>query len=373
MRVLVTGGARLHRPPSRPAACWRVGDEVGVIDDLLDRLPGTARARARPDHPASRAASSIRRRSTWPRPAATSSSTRRPSRPSRPVARSPQATNAVNVDGTIEVMLAAARNGVRAGRLAGSSSIYGVPESLPVPRDVSTRAAVPLRREQARRASTTCSTLGKLHGIETVIAALLQRVRARARTPRPSTPRSCRSSSPRRSQGERPTINGGGDVSRDFTYVDNVVEANMLAARVAVRAASPATSPAATPYTCSSSSRRSRRPVGQQIPSSGRPGPATSCTRRRTSRAPTRRSATVPRAVRRRDRPHRRVVPRPYRRSVTEGIPAGLPDGSSPQARGVSLASVARSAVILTGATVCGPGPGYRARALPCCPGRDLG
>jgi len=30
--------------------------------------------------------------------------------------------------------------------------------------------------------------------------------------------------------GEQPTINGDGEQSRDFTYIDNVVEANLLAA-----------------------------------------------------------------------------------------------------------------------------------------------
>jgi UDP-glucose 4-epimerase len=35
--------------------------------------------------------------------------------------------------------------------------------------------------------------------------------------------------------GERPTINGDGSVSRDFTYVENVVNANVLAARVPIR------------------------------------------------------------------------------------------------------------------------------------------
>ena len=35
--------------------------------------------------------------------------------------------------------------------------------------------------------------------------------------------------------GEQPVINGDGTISRDFTYVDNAVEANMLAARGNVR------------------------------------------------------------------------------------------------------------------------------------------
>ena len=32
-------------------------------------------------------------------------------------------------------------------------------------------------------------------------------------------------------EGRTPTINGSGEISRDFTYIDNVVEANLLAAQ----------------------------------------------------------------------------------------------------------------------------------------------
>src|SRR5204863_6169791 len=50
------------------------------------------------------------------------------------VARSvvaPRASNEANASGTIEVMLAAARHRVRRLIFAGSSSVYGVPDSLP--------------------------------------------------------------------------------------------------------------------------------------------------------------------------------------------------------------------------------------------------
>jgi UDP-N-acetylglucosamine 4-epimerase len=36
-------------------------------------------------------------------------------------------------------------------------------------------------------------------------------------------------------EGRQPLVNGTGDISRDFTYVDNVVSANMLAAKPTVR------------------------------------------------------------------------------------------------------------------------------------------
>ncbi len=95
------------------------------------------------------------------------------------VARSlaePRRTNDVNVDGTIEVMLAAARHGVRRVVLAGSSAVYG-----PGQDPASEYAAV----------------------VPRFIRAILD--------------------------GERPVFNGRGDISRDFVFVDDVVEANVRA------------------------------------------------------------------------------------------------------------------------------------------------
>ena len=45
--------------------------------------------------------------------------------------RDPRLTNDINENGTIEVMRAASRNGVRRIVFAGSSAVYGIPEELP--------------------------------------------------------------------------------------------------------------------------------------------------------------------------------------------------------------------------------------------------
>lgn len=148
------------------------------------------------------------------------------------VARSlanPHLSNRVNVTGTIEVMLAAARNGVRKVVYAGSSSVYGVPESLPCresfrPAPESPYGVSKLAAEHYVR------TLGKLHGVETATLRYFN-VFGPGQDPASEyaavVPRFVTAVL----EGRRPTIYGTGDVSRDFTYVDNVVNANLLAAR----------------------------------------------------------------------------------------------------------------------------------------------
>jgi nucleoside-diphosphate-sugar epimerase len=148
------------------------------------------------------------------------------------VARSlvdPHRSNRVNVTGTIEVMLAAARNGIRRVVHAGSSSVYGVPESLPCresfrPAPESPYGVSKLAAEHYVR------TLGELHGVETVTLRYFN-VFGPGQDPASEyaavVPRFVTAVL----AGRRPTIHGTGEVSRDFTYVDNVVNANLLAAQ----------------------------------------------------------------------------------------------------------------------------------------------
>jgi UDP-glucose 4-epimerase len=150
------------------------------------------------------------------------------------VARSianPQRSNEVNVKGTIEVMLAAGRCGARRVVYAGSSSVYGVPESLPCretfrPQPESPYGVSKLAGEHYVR------TMGKLLGVETVALRYFN-VFGPGQDPRSEyaavVPRFVTAVL----EDRRPTINGTGEVSRDFTYIDNVVSANLRAAEAA--------------------------------------------------------------------------------------------------------------------------------------------
>jgi UDP-glucose 4-epimerase len=157
------------------------------------------------------------------------------------VARSlvtPLLTNEVNVTGTIEVMLAAARHGVRRVVLAGSSSIYGTPAELPCRESFRPDPQSPYGTSKIA-AEHYVHTLGQLHGIETVVLRYFN-VFGPGQDPASEYAAVVPLFTTAVLDGRRPTINGSGEISRDFTYVDNVIEANLLATR----------SPIVAPITC---------------------------------------------------------------------------------------------------------------------------
>ena len=79
----------------------------------------------------------------------------------------PLRSNSVNVDGTIQLMLACAANRVRRVVAAGSSSVYGASPSCPgVRRSGRTRAALCYSKLATEH---YMHTLGDLHGIQTVV------------------------------------------------------------------------------------------------------------------------------------------------------------------------------------------------------------
>jgi nucleoside-diphosphate-sugar epimerase len=142
---------------------------------------------------------------------------------------SPKATNEANVTGTIEVMLAAARNRVRRLVFAGSSSVYGIPVELPC-RETMRLAPTSPYGTSKMAAEHYINTLGQLHGIETVVLRYFN-VFGPGQDPDSEYSAVIPRFATAALEGRQPTINGNGEVSRDFTYVDNVVHANLLAAQ----------------------------------------------------------------------------------------------------------------------------------------------
>jgi UDP-glucose 4-epimerase len=146
------------------------------------------------------------------------------------VARSvekPQDTNAVNIDGTLNVLLAARDEGVKRVVCASSSSVYGDTPALPkketqTPAPASPYAVTKLTGEHY------CRTFFQLFGMETFSLRYFN-----VFGPRQDPNSQYSAVIPRfisaLLKGKPPVIEGDGQQSRDFSYIDNVVEANLLA------------------------------------------------------------------------------------------------------------------------------------------------
>ena len=140
----------------------------------------------------------------------------------------PVATNVNCVDATLNLLVAARGAGVRRVIYAGSSSAYGDTPTLPkhegmMPNPISPYAVAKLAGEHYMR------VFARVYGMETVV---LRYFNVFGPYQDPNSYYSgvlaifCR----RMLAGEQPTIYGDGEQSRDFTYIDNVVHANLLAA-----------------------------------------------------------------------------------------------------------------------------------------------
>jgi nucleoside-diphosphate-sugar epimerase len=141
----------------------------------------------------------------------------------------PALTHEVNVTGSLNVLLAARDESVPRFVFASSSSVYGDTPALPkreemTPTPVSPYAVQKLTVEHYARQF-------HLHyGIETVCLRYFNVFGPRQDPESPYAaviPIFAR----RIQQGLPPVINGSGEHTRDFTYVDNVVDANLLAAK----------------------------------------------------------------------------------------------------------------------------------------------
>jgi nucleoside-diphosphate-sugar epimerase len=147
------------------------------------------------------------------------------------VARSfvdPVATNEVNVEGTLQVVLAAARQGVGRVVFAASSSVYGVPAELPCRESMKPEPVSPYGASKLA-AELYLHTLGAHVGVETVALRYFN-VFGPGQDPTSDYAAVIPLFITAVLDGRRPTIHGDGGITRDFTYVDNVVTANLLAA-----------------------------------------------------------------------------------------------------------------------------------------------
>jgi UDP-N-acetylglucosamine 4-epimerase len=143
----------------------------------------------------------------------------------------PILTSDINMIGFLNVLVAARDAGVRRLVYAASSATYGDHPELPKVEERIGQAPVALRADQARqrgvRRHVRALLPDRIHR-----PALLQCVRSAPGPGTARTRRSSRSGSRAMINNSRLNINGDGDSSRDFCFVDNAVQANLLASMV---------------------------------------------------------------------------------------------------------------------------------------------
>lgn len=155
------------------------------------------------------------------------------------VARSvadPAGSNHTNVDGTLCVLNAAVAAGVRRVVFASSSSVYGGTDIVPTPESVPLRPRSPYAVSKLAAEWYTI-VFGELFAIETVALRYFNVFGPRQRndsTYAAVIPLFIRAIL----AGEPPTVHGDGTQSRDFTYVGDVVAANLAAASAPAEACS---------------------------------------------------------------------------------------------------------------------------------------
>jgi nucleoside-diphosphate-sugar epimerase len=140
----------------------------------------------------------------------------------------PLTSNAVNVEGTLNVILAARDHGVRRLVFASSSSVYGDTPGMPRRED---QPVAPLAPYGVAKLAAERYTLVayRVYGLETVALRYFN-VFGERQDPSSGYAAVIPKFIQLMLSGSRPVIHGDGTASRDFTHVDNVVAANLAAA-----------------------------------------------------------------------------------------------------------------------------------------------
>lgn len=135
----------------------------------------------------------------------------------------------INIRGTLNMMEAARQNGVKKFIYASSSSVYGDEPNLPKQEGregnlLSPYAITKMVDEEYGK------IYSKLYGLETYGLRYFN-VFGKRQDPNGAYAAVIPKFIKQLMNGERPTINGDGKQSRDFTYIENVIEANLKACK----------------------------------------------------------------------------------------------------------------------------------------------
>jgi UDP-glucose 4-epimerase len=143
--------------------------------------------------------------------------------------RNPLETNRANVTSTLNLLESSRRHAVRRFVFAASSSAYGNTPVLPKREDMPPNPLSPyaLQKFVGER---YCQLYFNLYGLETVSLRYFN-VFGPSQDPHSEYSAVIPKFASHLQQGKPVVVYGDGEQSRDFTYIDNVVEANLLALR----------------------------------------------------------------------------------------------------------------------------------------------
>ena len=139
----------------------------------------------------------------------------------------PLTTHAINVTGTLNVLIAAAAYKVRRVVFTSSCAVYGDNDELPLPENTLTQPLSPYAASKLM-GEMYCQTFYRVSGLPTVCLRYFNVYGAR-QDPHGAYAAAIPRFIQRMGQGQPPVIYGDGTQTRDFVHVSDVVRANLLA------------------------------------------------------------------------------------------------------------------------------------------------
>jgi UDP-N-acetylglucosamine 4-epimerase len=140
--------------------------------------------------------------------------------------KDPITSNDVNVSGFLNMLVAARDNGVKRFVFAASSSTYGDSQSMPKVEDIIGKPLSPYAITKYLN-ELYADIFSKTYGLETIGLRYFN-VFGRKQDPNGAYAAVIPKFVSQLMSNESPVINGDGNYSRDFTYIDNVIQANLL-------------------------------------------------------------------------------------------------------------------------------------------------
>ena len=141
----------------------------------------------------------------------------------------PFSTNAVNITGTLNVLIAARDNKVKKVIFSSSSSVYGDTPTLPKKEDMAPNPQSPYSLTKLA-GEYYCQIFNRIYGLPTICLRYFN-----VYGPRQNPKSQYAAVIPRFIsmilQNESPIIYGDGKQTRDFTFIQDVIQANTVAAR----------------------------------------------------------------------------------------------------------------------------------------------